>query len=248
MAQMNANDVEVLVFDYDGTLRDSMNPDVPGTKPSAFARSVVEYQPSLNGREKEIAQIYFDTSGTNRVRQLHIVEERLRITAPVPADQEKEWSRCFDSYIDEKKMPLFSDALPVVSALKQRGYTLSIGSSVPQAHLEEVVRYNLNLKAHFDFILGNQKWNKNPGDGANFIKGLPYIAYVCGKYGVIPNQVAFIGDAPEDMKERFESGTYTVGRIDTRIPGRREVLAVHSPDLLVETLTEMLAIFPGVKR
>lgn len=240
---MNTNDVKVLVFDYDGTLRDSMNPDFPGTKPHSFARAVVEYHPQLNGKEREIAQIYFKTSGMNRVKQLHIVEEQLGIATPVPVHEEKAWSGLFDSYIDEKGMPLFPDVIPAVSELHQRGYTLVIGSSVPQAQLEEVVGYHPDLQVHFDLILGNQKWSKSPGDVANFVKGLPYIAYVCGRYGVEHQQVAFIGDAPEDMRAGFESGTYTVGRIDTRIPQRRELLATHSPNLLVEDLTEMLGGF-----
>ena len=67
---------------------------------------------------------------------------------------------------------------------------------------------------------------------------------MCGKYGVTPEQVAYVGDTPEDMKSGFESGVYTIGRVDARIPHRREkLIAEFPPDLTIESLMELLDTF-----
>ena len=236
--------VKVIIFDYDGTLRDSINPDVPGTKPHAFAQAVARYHPALKDREPEIARIYFETSGMNRVRQLRIVEERFKISNPIEAEKESEWSALFDTCTNDREWPLFPDALPALTALRKRGYSLGIGSSIPQQRLETVMSYHSELLDKFEFLLGNQKWHKGLGDEANFGKGISYTAYVCGKYGVTPEQVAYVGDTPEDMKSGFESGVYTIGRVDARIPHRREkLIAEFPPDLTIESLMELLDTF-----
>src|SRR3989338_6923322 len=151
--------VKVIIFDYDGTLCDSMNLDVPGTKPHAFARAVAGYHPALQGREPEIARIYFETSGMNRVRQLRIVEERFKISNPVEPEKESEWSALFDTCTNDREWPLFPDALPALTALRKRGYSLGIGSSIPKQRLEMVIGYHPALPNKFEFLLGNQKWH-----------------------------------------------------------------------------------------
>ncbi|MBI2103122.1 HAD family hydrolase [Candidatus Woesearchaeota archaeon] len=241
---MNPDTIRLFMFDYDGTLRDSMNPDVPGTKPSAFAQAVIDHHPTLNVRRDEVKQLYFATSRMNRIRQLHLVEERFGLT-PIAAEKENEWSERFDSYINEREMPLFPEAATTIAALKLNGYLVGICSSVPQEKLVEVVSYFPTLKDNLDFILRNQKWSKAPGREANFLKGLPYVAWACGRYNLQPEQIAFVGDAEEDMRVGYDAGTFTIGRVDSRIPGRREVLAQHQPDLLVNSLDEILSLFLG---
>lgn len=239
---MNSQTIKLFMFDYDGTLRDSMNPSVPGTKPSAFAQAVAEYHPELKEQSEVIKQFYFNTSGMNRIKQLHLVEDYFGVTT-IPPEREKEWSTCFDSHIHEREMPLFSEAAPAVAALKLKSYIVGIGSSVPQDKLVEVVGYFPALYDNLDFILGNQKWSKAAGAQADFVKGLPYIAWACGKYNIRPENIAFVGDAEEDMRVGYDAGTFTIGRVDPRIPNRREALIKHNPDLLVESLDEILSLF-----
>ncbi len=178
----------------------------------------------------------------NRIRQLHLVEDHFGVRS-IPSEQEKEWSACFDSHIHEREMPLFPEAAPTVAALKSKDYIVGIGSSVPHDKLVEVVSYFPALYNNLDFILGNQKWSKSPGAQADFVKGLPYIAWACGKYNLRPENIAFVGDAEEDMRVGYDTGTFTIGRIDGRIPNRRDILLKHNPDLLVESLDEILPLF-----
>jgi len=246
---MNPDAVKVVMFDYDGVLRDAMNPHLPGTKPHAFAKAVVDFQPSLRGRETEISGLYFATSGKNRIYQLHYVEEQLGIDSPVKAEQEKNWSDSFNSFIDTTNLPLFPEAIDVTKELKKRGYTLMIGSSVPQERLESEVTLFPDLEENMDLILGNQKMSKGVGTEGNFIKGVPYVSFVTGWYlgksGVLlkPEEIAFIGDAPEDMKAGYEAGSFTIGITNHLIPGTRERLEKHDPDRIILGLSELLEIF-----
>jgi len=241
---MDPTNVKVILFDYDGTLRDSMNPGVPGTKPSAFSRAVVDFQPSLVGQEDVIKQLYFETSGKNRIWQLHFVEERLRVTSSVPASEEKAWSDKFNSYIDERGMPLFLGAKETVSSLSDCRYIVGIGSSVPQEHLEVIINYHPGLVERLDFMLGNRSLSKAEGIEANFVKGIAYFSFIMGKYNVQPHEIALVGDAPKDMEAGYGAGAFTIGKVDTRIPGRREILAQGQPDLLIDDLSELLDVFP----
>ncbi len=50
---MNPTEIQLFMFDYDGTLRDSMNPSVPGTKPSAFAEAIIQYHPNCEDKVKK---------------------------------------------------------------------------------------------------------------------------------------------------------------------------------------------------
>ncbi len=240
--KMNPQTIKLFMFDYDGTLRDSMNPSVPGTKPSAFAQAVAEYHPQLREKSEEIKQLYFNTSGMNRIIQLHLVENYFGVTA-IPPEREKEWSTCFDSHIHEREMLLFPEAAPTIAALKLKNYIVGIGSSVPHDQLVEVVGYFPALYNNLDFILGNQKWSKAAGAQANFVKGMPYIAWACGKYNLQPENIAFVGDAEEDMRVGYDAGTLTIGRVDPRIPHRKDILMKHNPDLLVDSLDEILPLF-----
>lgn len=242
-AQMDKSLVNVIAFDYDGTLRDSMNPNIPGTKPGAFAQAVIDFHPSLRGREEELKQFYFETSGMNRFRQLRLTEEKLSSSEKVSVDAESEWSKRFDFYVDERSFPLFPEAVEVTSQLKGRGHSLVIASSVPQTLLEQIMGYFPDLIQNFNKIIGNQKWSKDENKEPNLIKGIPYFAYICGLYHCRPENVAFVGDAPEDMKAGYDGGVFTIGKIDVRIPGRRDVLAQEKPDLLIEDLSELLELF-----
>ncbi|MFH1588983.1 MAG: HAD hydrolase-like protein [archaeon] len=239
---MDKNKIKLFMFDYDGTLRDSMNPNVKGAKPQAFAESIVEFHPELSDKKEDIKKIYLETSGLNRFIQLREVEKRLSDFDIYPI-KEKNWSERFNHHVKEEEIPLFEDVNETIIELKERGYLVAVGSSVPQKYLEKILNYHSHLSVRFDLILGNQKWHKGESEVSNFIKGVPYIAYACGKFDLKPKQIAYVGDAKEDISHGNEAGVYTIGKYDERIPKTKTILEAEKPNLLIKDLSEILKLF-----
>ncbi|MFH1770758.1 MAG: HAD hydrolase-like protein [archaeon] len=242
---MDPTDVKLIMFDLDNTLRPSMTLGVKGAKPWAFAKAVVDFHPKFEGKEDEIENIYLQTTGLNRIVQLRETEKLLSADFEISKNLEREWSNTFSSYIDEKSIPLYKDVNETISILKKRGYLLTVGSSVPQENLEEVLEIYPNLKSNLDLTLGNQKWNKREGETANFVKGVPYISFACGKFNLKPQQIAYEGDAVEDIRSGNEAGVYTIAKVNKDMPEIKVKLEAENPDLIIYNNSELLPIFTG---
>lgn len=221
--------IEVIGFDWDGTLVDSMP-----LKAEAFADSVHEFYPETEGNHDEIKNIYLRTRGNPRTYQLELVQEEYGLN-PLSEEDLQGWSDEFTSnYIDED-VPLFSETNKVLDELNKAGYTLYLSSSVPQDDLDETMeRYD--VEKYFVEVLGTQE--------GGFRKGPAHIKHICDKYGVEPEQIAFVGDSPDDVEGANEAGSYSVGIADGRMPDKvHERMRDREAEKIVSGIEEVKEIF-----
>jgi phosphoglycolate phosphatase-like HAD superfamily hydrolase len=180
----------VFVFDWDGTLIDSM-----AVKGGNFARAfaaAVKGAPDLGTLELQ----YRELSGRPRKEIFETVTARLGLGSPGYEDFNRAFTRENESTL--AGAPVFEDALDLLGFLRGRGRTVFISSSVPQKELEGFVRRKLGALAEgLAGILGSS-------DG--FAKGPGHIAFIekkasCGKASILA-----VGDDAADHALSLAAG------------------------------------------
>lgn len=206
--------IRAIAFDWDGTLVDSMN-----IKAQAFGESLARAYSELAGKEHELEQMFTAAGGIPRKEHLKRVQEKFRLE-PLSTTTEQAWSDEFTELYLAKPMPLFPDVVPVFQALKKRGYTIVISSSVPQGDLEKTVAQYPEITGQISLILGTQ-------DNGKFRKGKPHVGYICQKFRLSEAEraaIVFVGDTPQDMEYAKEAGVR--GWLVSRPPFLQELLGV----------------------
>ncbi|PIY97182.1 MAG: hypothetical protein COY66_00835 [Candidatus Kerfeldbacteria bacterium CG_4_10_14_0_8_um_filter_42_10] len=221
--------IEAIGFDWDGTLVDSMS-----VKSRSFTEATIRFYPNLKEKAAEVVKLYLASRGNPRIDQLELIQAQYSLKK-LSNDDLRKWSNLFTSLYLDKKTPLFADAIRVLNELKNRGYKLFLCSSVPQADLDKTLK-RYPLDGYFEIILGTR-------DNGKFRKGLPHLTYVSKTIGVPLNKIAFIGDGPDDAKGANETGCYSVGIMDSRIPNSDKDIRKNNPDLVIEQLEELLNYF-----
>lgn len=165
-----------VIFDFDGTLADSM----------PFLESIgVEVMMKYYGVSKEEATIrYRSTTGLPYEQQIkmNFPEHPINDTA-IEEFEELKINRIFEQ-------ELFPDAEESVKELRKRGIDVFVSSSTFQPTIEEYFKRRriLNL---FTGILGYR-----PG----FEKGADHFNYIHSQFGVPFEQMVFVGDSLKDYE------------------------------------------------
>lgn len=227
---MQQEKIRVIGFDWDGTLVDSM-----AVKAEGFADSVIQFYPQLNDVHEEITELYLQTRGNPRTLQLNLVQNRYVLPELDKVGMEK-WSDIFTASYLSKTLPLFEDATMALEELKRRGYRLFLSSSVPQADLDKTMEVYPGVKDYFEDVLGTK-------DEGKFRKGLPHLTYMSEKLQVPLSEIAFVGDAADDVRGANIAGCFSIGKIDSRSPTSREEIEESNPKLAIETLKDLLDYF-----
>ncbi|UCD03865.1 MAG: HAD family hydrolase [Candidatus Woesearchaeota archaeon] len=232
---MDVSEIEVIGFNWDGNLVNSMI-----TKSKRFAESIIKcYEfkhPDLEKNRKEIEELYLNTRGTLRIKQLELVQEGYNLERLNEADLKK-WSDSFtDSYL-KNKLPLFKDTLPVLNELKKRSYRLFSCSPVPKDDLDRTLRDYPEVKELLDFVLGTRK-------DEDFKKGAYHLQYASDYYNHLPfEKIAFVTQAVDDIIDANKVGCFSIARADPKIKNSKEQLGQHNPKLIIENLRELLDHF-----
>jgi phosphoglycolate phosphatase-like HAD superfamily hydrolase len=215
------DNIKAIGFDWDGTLVDSM-----GAKTEAFSRATMRYY-DIGDRLEKLKQIYISTRGNSRFYQLGIVQKELGLPE-LSKEQLQEWSDSFTSFYINNGLRLFPGTIETLD-LAKKGHRLFLNSSVPQDDLTRTLTM-YPLDGYFDIILGNK------GD---FRKGLPHLSYVAKQFGFNLGQIAFVGDASDDVSGAMEAGCFTVGIADPRIEDAKEKMTERKPDILIKDIAEL---------
>ena len=186
----------VVVFDWDGTLVDSMK---------ALSGSFVDIASEYFGvRKEEAAQIM----------QMHLGQDLTAHMARIAASKNPMFSaamveKAIKKYRESEaksdaKSKLFPEVLKVISELKRDGYELCVSSGRPQNSILAGVK-GKGMTPCFRFILGTK---------SEFHKGKAHFDFISKALTATAKQLVFVGDGPFDMKVGKEYGCLTVGRID----------------------------------
>ena len=210
------NKPEVIVFDFDGTIVNSME---------SFANIAAEVMPKYLPIDREAARYrYLESSGIPFFQQLETIFPSH--PANITTAEEFELTK-LENYLHE---PLFEDALDTIHHLRERGIRVVISSNNFQ-HL--VDRYVGETGIELDMVLGFKD---------NFAKGADHFAHIERTLGVERNQIVFVGDSIKDAERAADYGVRFIGKegIFTK-----EDFECRFPNLtVIGSLSELKKMFP----
>lgn len=178
---------EVVVFDFDGTLVDSM---------STFAEIASNVMPKYFAIDKlEAKRRYYETSGLPFFQQLEAIFPGNPANARA-ADEYESTKKL--SYFDERPYP---DAAPTLAMLKGMGFRTAVSSNNFQELVDEYVRRK-GLK--LDEVLGFR-------DG--FAKGEAHFAHIVRTMNVPRAGIVFVGDSIKDGERARDSGVGFIAKL-----------------------------------
>jgi len=180
----------VCVFDFDGTLVDSMG---------GFAELAADLMAEHFGIPRDTARLdYLRTSGLPFFQQL----EALR---PGEAQNSKV-AELFEAgkQADYFDRPFFSEVPSAIDELQERGIRAVVSSNNGQELVEEYLQKK--AKPRFDLVLGFKK---------NFSKGKAHFDRVLAHFGLQTKDMLFVGDSLHDAQQAAEFGVDFVGRVGT---------------------------------
>jgi pyrophosphatase PpaX len=173
-----------VIFDLDGTLGDTLPVCF-----AAFRRALRKFS-DRRYTDGEIAAL-FGPSEEGMLQRL------------VP----DHWQACLETYLAEyeresaRNARLFPGMETALGLLKERGVELAIVTG-KGAHSAAISLRHLNLAGHFDVVeTGSAEGGVKPHS----------IQKVLTKWGAVPSQVAYVGDAPSDMEAAREAGVIPLG-------------------------------------
>jgi len=187
-----ANDINtktVFVFDWDGTIFDSMS-----AKLKSFSAVVSKYFTELGNPVDSdfVAAIYREHSGKPR-SEIFLEAAKAAVMQLGQLEIDEMSKRLFllnQTVLAEAN--IFPDAHRLLSVLADRDVGLFISSSVPQAELDYFVSVALpeNLRSRFSGVFGSR-------EGCS--KGREHIAHISACSGILSDKILVIGDDEADF-------------------------------------------------
>lgn len=182
---------QVFVFDWDGTLFDSM-----ATKSENFAQVITSYFPC---NHTDARKQYLELSGRPRREIFITIATRCGLS---PEGTILEQMSTQLSELNTKSLiqsPLFDDAIPLLETLRQQEKQMFISSSVPQNELAELVQKKLpeSIRQHITDVFGSA-----PG----FSKGKEHLNRIMKDAKADASDCVVIGDDLADAELAREAG------------------------------------------
>jgi phosphoglycolate phosphatase len=211
---MDYADKRICVFDFDGTLVDSMG---------AFADIAADVMEKHYGLEFAPARVrYLETSGIPFFQQLEVIFPG-RENNPKLADEFE--SRKLEGFFAEQ---YFEDVHDTIEFLHGRGMLAVVSSNNFQYNVDDFMR---RRPAAFDHALGFK-------DG--FAKGKDHFEHIMSREEVTPSQMVFVGDSLKDGERALGSDVAFIGRTGTFT---REQFLEQYPDIaVIDNLIELKEI------
>lgn len=214
MTKKGKKNQQVVVFDFDGTLVNSME---------AFADIAARIMPRHHPIDSKTARkSYLKTSGIPFFQQL----EQLFPGNPANKEASEEFEKTkLEGYFDE---PLFEDAADTVEHLRKRGIRVAVSSNNFQ-HLVE--KYVDKANVEFDMVLGFKE---------NFAKGKDHFDHIERVLGVDRKDIIFIGDSIKDGERARDCGVSFIAKAG--IFNRSQFKKKFPDAKVIKTLSELKSI------
>jgi len=211
--------LEVAIFDFDGTIVDSM---------SFLTRLAADLLMEHYGMDPEPARrAYIDTTGLPFIKQMELIfpgDARNESTVRVYEERKRESLFDFD---------LFPDAPGTLERIRWQGIKVCVSSGNYEDVIADIVKFRgLDL----DLVMGFR-----PG----FQKGLDHFRFAMETFGATPEGVVFVGDSRKDGLAAEEAGIRFIAR--TGLLTAEEFSEVLPGVPVIDSLDEMLPLV-GIDR
>lgn len=198
MKNLSLRNKKVFVFDWDGTLFDSMS-----IKVNNFAEALVKLAnidiASVADLLNKVRILYKEFSGLPRrtIYENVIQKSGLNISSFNYNDFDEEFARLNKSHLLNAN--IFDDADYFLNCLAQKDEILFISSSIPQKELNYFIDKILSgyLIKKISGILGSELY---------FSKGADHIKFILKKTGYLIDKIVFIGDDILDYNLSRQAG------------------------------------------
>ncbi|KAB2838978.1 HAD family hydrolase [bacterium] len=205
----------VCVFDFDGTLVDSM-----GGFADLAAQLIAE---AYEMPREEAREAYLRTSGLPFFQQLEVLfPGDVRNAATAAAFEARKQEDYFGR-------PFFADVPTAIAGLQERGLRAVVSSNNGQELVEAYLERR--SKPRFDLVLGFKK---------GFAKGKAHFERVLAHFGLKASEMLFVGDSLHDARQALEFGVDFVGRVGTF--RQEQFQQVHPRAATVRGLDELMGV------
>jgi HAD superfamily hydrolase (TIGR01509 family) len=210
----SSNVTNTLLFDWDGTLVDSAQLGLAAFEQS-FAALGVAF-------DREIYRAVYSPNWYSVYEAMGLPKEKWQLADDL-------WVQ---HYGQQTAQPV-AGAQETIVGLKQKGYRLGVVSSGSECRVGREIR-ELGLENFFETVVCNEQMdNKKPHP-----EGLETAMRSLGCSSEVS---CYVGDSPEDIEMGKRAGMLTVG-VRSDYPTSWK-LKSHQPDILIESLTELLHHF-----
>jgi phosphoglycolate phosphatase len=217
MSNYKITNKDTVIFDFDGTLVDSMD---------VFANIAAEIMPKHYPINFDTARaMYMETSGLPFFQQLESLFPNHKANAKASEEFE---STKLEGYYDR---PLFTDTVDTLKHLRTNGMKVVVSSNNFQELVDAFVE---KAGMEMDLVLGFK-----PG----FAKGADHFKYIEQTLNTNKQQMLFVGDSMKDAEKARDFGLDFVGK--EGVFTRAEFTKVFPDMNTIATLSELKAITQG---
>ncbi len=224
---MTTGQFKLIGFDLDGTLVDSL-PDLALSVNSALAEF------DLPQASQELVMTWIG-NGADILITRALIWAKEQSGKTLDEEQIKELKRRFGFYYSENLCNvsrLYPHVKETLERLKAQGYILAVITNKPTKHVQPVLAA-FGIDHLFSEMLG--------GQSLPAIKPHPApLYYLCGKFGLYPKQILFVGDSKNDILAAHAAGCAVVGLTygyNYNIP-----IAEANPDWVFDDFADILQI------
>lgn len=216
---------KLIGFDLDGTLVNSL-PDLALSLNSAFAEASLPQAPESlvltwigNGADVLFAK------GIEWTRRVH------EFSSEELAHIKQRFGHFYGQHVCTKSL-LYPNVKTTLEALHAKGYILAVVTNKPTQHVQPVLKA-FGIDHLFAEALG--------GQSLPAIKPHPApLYYLCGKFGLYPHEILFVGDSRNDILAARAAGCQSIGLTygyNYNIP-----IADSEPDYVFDDFAEILSV------
>jgi phosphoglycolate phosphatase len=206
--------INTLLFDWDGTLVDSAQLGLTAFEQS-FAALGVNF-------DRELYRAVYSPNWYSVYEAMGLPKEKWQLADDL-------WVQ---HYGEQTAQPV-PGARETISGLKQRGYRLGVVSSGSECRVAREIN-DLGLESFFETVVCNEQMeNKKPHP-----EGLET---AMRSLSCVSDATCYVGDSPEDIEMGKRANLFTVGVLSDYPTSWK--LKSHEPDILIESLAELLNHF-----